>query len=352
MNVVARMMKSVGIVFGFAVMLTVSGCTKGEPELLRDTNVPEDLLYEVVGADILMQGQPLRVRGVNALQTFGLGASEDMVDWEIGIVREFIGNLREQPIDGGPVLASDGNWYHPLQTIVDQHRAAGRITILCPFGWVNEQGEQQLFTGLNPRDQSFYGAYSSKMRLLAAHFKDQPDVWIEVWNEPYSWQNANGYSDDKWLADMEALVDNLRSVVGFTNVVVVPGAEQGQSERVLLARAAELALGRYNLVYDLHAYEKWMIGVSEDEVRVRLAELRDSGIPVVFGEMGVENASGLMDAGPFLRAADAVDATVLAWLWNTNSSDVNALRTDEGVPNDADNGGWGSAFRAFLAREM
>lgn len=91
---------------------------------------------------------------------------------------------------------------HPLQQIVDSHRAHGRITILCPFGWVNDQGEQVLFSGLNPKEQAFFEAYKLKMKALAEHFKNQPDVWIEVWNEPFHWNNENNYSDKLWLDTM------------------------------------------------------------------------------------------------------------------------------------------------------
>lgn len=37
------------------------------------------------------------------------------------------------------------------------------------------------------------------MRAIEELFKDQTDVWMEVWNEPYNWDNQNGYSHDLWL---------------------------------------------------------------------------------------------------------------------------------------------------------
>ena len=84
--------------------------------------------YTIESSQLLENGQEVHFKGVNALQTYGLTDVGLMNQWNIEITREFIGNLREQPTDGGAILASDGVWYHPLQQIVDQNRANNRIT--------------------------------------------------------------------------------------------------------------------------------------------------------------------------------------------------------------------------------
>ena len=221
-------------------------------ENLPNESGETDPLFRIEGTQILKENLPVFYKGVNALQTYGLGNPELMDRWNIEIVREFIGNLREQPISGGAIQGSDAVWYHPLQSIVDQNRAHGKITILCPFGWVNENGERSLLTGLNPLEQSFYPAYKVKMQAIAQHFLDQPDVWIEVWNEPFHWNNQNNYSHELWLTSMEDMVDNLRES-GFDNIILVPGNEQGQSERAILAKGQDLMVNRPNLLFDLHA---------------------------------------------------------------------------------------------------
>ena len=307
-------------------------------------------LFRIEGTQILKENLPVFYKGVNALQTYGLGNADLMDRWNIEIVREFIGNLREQPIDGGAIQGSDAVWYHPLQRIVDQNRAHGKITILCPFGWVNENGERILFTGLNPLEQSFYPAYKIKMQGIAQHFQDQPDVWIEVWNEPFHWNNQNNYSHDLWLTSMEDMVDNLRES-GYDNIILVPGNEQGQSAAALLAKGQELMENRPNLLFDLHAYEKWLVNQSEDEIGQRIQQLKNQGFPVLFGEIGVHNVTDLMPVLPFLNAANSAQISVLAWLWNQNSEDRNALLNDEGEPNASeDNNHWGEVYRTFLER--
>ena len=339
--------------FLLAFCLLVS-CSKADFEELVDgalppirTNFVAPFLIE--GKDILKDGTPIHLKGVNALQTFGLGDPSLMNEWNVEIVREFIGNLGEQPISGEAILASDDVWYHSLQNIADQNRAHGKITIFCPFGWVNESGERQLLTGLNPADQSFYQAYKDKMRAIAEHFKDQTDVWIEVWNEPYNWDNQNGYSHDLWLSDMQDMVDNLRGVNDFHSVILVPGNEQGQSEDAITARGNQLLEGRYNILFDLHAYEKWLLGSTESEVLTRLQTLQNQNFAFVFGEVGIQNVGDVMPVQHFLNAVQSSQTTTLAWLWNQNSEDNSALLTDDGQPNSTnENNNWGTVYRTFL----
>lgn len=309
-----------------------------------------DLFYRIEGAQIIKEDRPVVFKGVNALQTYGLGNAELMDRWNIAIVREFIGNLREQPISGSAVQGTDAVWYHPLQTIVNQNRAHGKITILCPFGWVNEDGERTLFTGLNPFEQDFYLDYKVKMNAIGEHFIDQSDVWIEVWNEPFHWNNENNYSHELWLSSMEEMVDNIRDS-GFTNIILVPGNEQGQSEAAILAKGQELITHRSNLLFDLHAYEKWLVGQNEAAIRQRIEQLKSQHFPFLFGEIGVHNVSDLMPVVPFLNATESSQISVLAWFWNQNSADRNALLNDEGEPNATEyNNHWGEVYRDFLER--
>jgi mannan endo-1,4-beta-mannosidase len=307
--------------------------------------------FHVEGGSLHYQGLPVSYQGVNAMQTFGLLDQAKMTEWKVEIVREFIGNLREQPIQGAALQASDGKWYHSLQKIVDQNRAHNRITILCPFGWVDDAGKQTLFTGLNPSAQPFYAAYRSKMQAIAEQFKNQPDVWLEVWNEPYSWNNQQGYTHALWLKDMADMVDNLRRVEGFQNIILVPGNEQGQSEAAIFAKGAELLTGRYNLLFDLHAYEKWLQNTSEAQLIARLQALKKANFAVVIGEVGVYNAGNDLDPSAFLSAVKQTDVSVMGWLWNQDSSYKNALLTNEGLPNaTAANGYWGKKFKDFLTQ--
>ena len=140
-------------------LLFVVGCSS------NDSNVKTTASnYSIVDGDILKNGNVLIANGVNTLNTFGIANHELYSTWNINIVREFIGNLREQPISGFTIKDSQGSFLHPLQKVVDANRSQNVVTILCPFGWVDESGNQTLFTGLNPSDQEFYKMYKLKMK--------------------------------------------------------------------------------------------------------------------------------------------------------------------------------------------
>lgn len=316
--------------------------------------MPDNLEFEIQGADILRSGLPIRLNGVNTLHVFGPADAaqyELLKNWGVQAVRIFIGNLREQPLSGAAIQDTRGDWLHPLQTIVDRNRSNGLMSILCPFGWVNNEGERTLFTGLNPSEQVFYTDYKSRMRDLATQFKDQEDVFIEVWNEPYSYQRANGYSHSLWLSDMEDMVDNLRSVRDFHNIILVPGNGQGQSEEAIHVQGNKLKNGRYNLLFDLHAYEQWLLNTNAVELRNRLNSLKNNEFAVVFGEVGVINTSGLMDVSAFLNTALSLEVSVMGWVWKMDGGDQNALLDDSGAPNNLNNNNWGTTFNAFLSND-
>lgn len=341
--------KKLILFFTTCFFLAITACNQDK----ESPAVPDlgQLVYRIEGPKILKNNIAVTYKGVNAMQTFGLIDPEPMREWKIQMVREFIGNLREQPIAGAPVLGSDQVWYHSLQNIVDQNRTNQMITVLCPFGWVNESGERTLLTGLHPASQPFYGIYKLKMREIAEHFKDQEDVWIQLWNEPYHWNNENGYSHELWLENMKDMVDNLRGVSGFHNIILVPGNEQGQSENAILEKGNALLRGRYNLLFDVHAYEKWLLNTGKTMLESRLSKIQESGFALIIGEVGVLNVADVMPVQHFLDAAQATQTSVLGWLWNRNSQYPNALLDDEGQPHaNAENNFWGNRFKDFLGR--
>jgi len=296
----------------------------------------------ITGAAITTNGRPVTFAGANALHVYG-GNSDAMPAWRVGIVREFIRNLKDQPITGDVTYSTTSKaYFHSLRSIVTANRRNGLVTVLCPFGWDTLE-----VLGLNPSQQPFYGEYKARMRAIATEFRDESDVWIEVWNEPYWWEGGRGYSDALWLSDMQDMVDNIRSA-GNRNIVLVPGSETGQSERVILSQGPALLAGRSNILFDIHAYEGWLLGASQASIVARISALKIAGVAIIFGETAPVNSGVQMDVQPLLNAAVAERIGVVAWLWKDDESDRSALRTAGGLPNDANNGRWGSTFRAYL----
>jgi mannan endo-1,4-beta-mannosidase len=188
--------------------------------------------------------------------------------WKIGIVREFIGDLLHQPMSGR-VVHSGSSWLHPLQSIVDTNRRNSIVTILCPFGWNGTSD----FSGSNPREMPFFVDYKRRWQAVAKQFASQSDVWLELWNEPYNWHGQN-FSDSMWLSDAIEMVENIRSV--NQNIIVVPGALDGQDESIILRQGRALLTGRSDLVFDVHGYERWMkSGITSTSVKQRISAVAD-----------------------------------------------------------------------------
>ena len=302
----------------------------------------------IIGSDFVVNDTKRVFKGVNCLQTYGLNNQDLLIDWKVSISREFIGNLKDQPISGNPILAQDGQWYHSLESIVKSNRSSGIITILTPFGWNDETGNYE-FSGLNPSDQPFYSFYKDKMREIASFFKGQSDVWLEVWNEPYHWDNKNNYSHELWYTDMSDMVSNLREVKGFDNIVLVPGNEQGQAEAAIIAYGKDLLKEHNKVAFDIHAYEKWLLNSSKSTIYKRLIDIKSQGIPFIIGEISNKNVGGILPVIPFLEASKDAETSVLAWLWKYDSHDVSALLNDQKKPNcNVENDFWGCNYKSFL----
>jgi mannan endo-1,4-beta-mannosidase len=305
---------------------------------------PARSTFAIAGSAIMQNGRTVTFAGANALHVYG-GNSDAMPAWRVGIVREFIRNLNEQPITGEAIYSTTSRaYFHSLRSIVENNRRNGLITVLCPFGWDTLE-----ILGLNPSEQQFYPAFKARMRAIATEFRHEPDVWLEVWNEPYWWQGGRGYSDDLWLRDMQDMVDNIRAS-GNRNVVLVPGSHTGQSEAVLLTRGALLLTGRSNILFDIHAYEQWLLGTSPTSVAARIRAIQDAGLAMIFGEISPFNSGAQMNVRIVLDAAVTARIGAMAWLWKDDASDRAALRTNAGDPNDAGNDAWGTTFRTFLMR--
>ena len=301
--------------------------------------------YSIKGNKILKDNQPIQLIGTNSFQVFGANDLK-MSSWNMDIAREFIGNVQEQPLTGMPIKDSNGSFLHSLQSIVDGNRKNNRITILCGFGWDGKNETE--FTGKSPSKTIWWKPYKEKLQEWALHFKNQPDVWIEVWNEPYRFDRADGYTDEVWEKDMTELVAIIR-ITGNPSIILVPCAEQGQDESVLLKKGNSFLQKNSNIVFDIHAYEKWLLD-SEIAIDNRLDLLKQQNLPVLFGETAPMNAGILMDPRYFLNAVYNRGFSVCAWVWKYDKNDQDALLTADGTPNDTNNNNWGSTYKNLAAK--
>lgn len=301
--------------------------------------------FTISGSKILNSGKPIQLIGANTFHSFGAG-SNDMNSWNLDIAREFIGNIKENPISGTPIQDSNGSWLHSLQSVVDGNRINNRVTVICAFGW--DGTSASLFTGTMPKQTLWWNDYKIKLQNWAMHFKNQPDVWIEVWNEPYRFDRTDGYTDAIWTSDMNEMVANIRKT-GNNNVVIVPCAEQGQDESVLINNGVSFLKNKTNILFDIHAYEKWLLS-SNTNITTRLDNLQSKNLPVFFGETAPMNAGILMNPQFLLNELHNRGKSVCAWVWKYDQTDTDALLTATGLPNNNNNNNWGTMYKELASR--
>ena len=311
--------------------------TSGQNDFANQFNIRGPVIYQST--------RPVQLIGSNAFHVFGPGGT-DMNNWHIDIAREFIGNIKEVLVSGGVILDANGSYLHSLQELVDSNRKNNRITILTAFGWDGTGATQ--FTGKRPSHTSWWIEFKLKLAQWSAWFKDQNDVWIEVWNEPYRYDRADGYTDDIWFSDMNDLVNTIRNTSN-NNIILVPCAEQGQDESVLINKGAAFLANKQNILFDIHAYEKWLM-VSNNTISYRMEQLKQNNLPVMFGEVAPLNASVLMDPMSFLDSVYIRGLSICAWVWKYDGNDKDALLNNTGLPNNNNNNNWGSLFRNLSTR--
>jgi mannan endo-1,4-beta-mannosidase len=301
--------------------------------------------YTVVANKIYNYNNPIQLIGTNSFHIFGAG-STDMNSWHLDVAREFVGNVKEVKLLGNPFQDSNGSYLHSLQAVVDSNRLNNRITIFCPMQWNGLSATN--FTGKMPTQTFWWDDYKIKLSQWAVQFNHQPDVWLEVWNEPYRYDRADGYTDNMWMNDMNELVSVIRNA-GNNNIILVPCAEQGQDESVLNNKGSIFLKGKINILFDVHAYEKWLL-VSNVSMGSRLQQIKQNRLPVFFGETAPLNAGTLMNPRAFLDSVYNNGLSVCAWAWKYDSNDPDALLNAMGLPNDNNNNSWGTVFKTLGLR--
>tara|TARA_R110000868_G_scaffold98253_3_gene270311 strand:+ start:1517 stop:2545 length:1029 start_codon:yes stop_codon:yes gene_type:complete len=328
--------KNINLFFPFLFLMLFSACKKEELPISNTT----DFDFSISGSKIIYKAKPIQLIGANTFHVFSVG-SQDMNNWNLDIAREFIGNVTETPITAGPIQSSNGSYLYSLQSIVDDNRINNRITILCAFGWDGNSATE--FTGKNPTQTFWWTDFKMKLAQWAIQFKNQPDVWIEVWNEPYRYDRGDGYTDTQWMNDMNELTATIRNT-GNPNIILIPCAEQGQDESVLVNKGTEFLANKSNILFDIHAYENWLLD-TPNSIDSRLSQLQNKKIPILFGETAPMNAGVLMNPKSFLDILSTRGISVCAWVWKKDGTDQDALLTTSGLPNDTNNNNWGSSFK-------
>jgi len=269
--------------------------------------------YSTSGGDLLKNGIKWHGRGANCITPGGLLAESIYTDLKADLVRI--------PIDVNKAIHTDNE----LRGYVNQARKHDAAVILCPFwydnkdlgGKVNWDAAQLL--GNNPSGDARYDIVKTRMREIAVLFKNEMDVFLELWNEPYYWDNSHGYSDNLWESDARDMIENLRST-GANNIVVVQGNATGQGITAILNKGQSLINDFSNIVFDVHMYENgWELPTSSIEKKIN--QVRNIG-PMVIGEMAAGNHFQQKNNwDEIIEAARNTQTSLTYWLYGKEWSD-------------------------------
>jgi hypothetical protein len=127
-------------------------------------------------------------------------------------------------------------------------------------------------------------------------YKDNPYVWFDLYNEP--WSDPAQPLPQSWLRRARAGIEAVRGT-GANNIILLQGHWAGQdvgqwdSSLVRSDRSAILTYGpqlvqQYsNLVFDFHVYDQWVFG--DTKMADYIDRVHQQGLALVAGEFGPEN---------------------------------------------------------------
>lgn len=262
-------------------------------------------VYSVDGSQILKNGMEWEFVGTDNMAVFSL-------PYNYSTQRSQGMDITRECID--MKMTSDA----ALQTLVNSARSQGQVLILAGFWYDSDAfaGGKTAYPGCqllgaNPMSDTRYAAVMKRWKEIVnlPFIKNKTDVWINPWNEPYAWDGTNGYTNDMWEKDSKAIIDSIRST-GANNIIALNGSHMGQGHAVIIERGKNVRQGRSNIIFDIHAYARWDVGVTA--IRSRFKALRDAGNAFIIGEFA---ANGDYVYQSVMDACRADRVSLLAWLW-------------------------------------
>lgn len=261
-----------------------------------------------------MDGNKVQLKGVS---THGIARMENFInqdmflemrnDWGVNIVRfamyihsmdgyvksDLFKEKNTQIMEKGVQLATDCDMY----ALVDWHVLDEKT----PMKYVEESKE-------------FFDYFSAK-------YKDYDNIIYEICNEP----NETEWSEIKEYANQ--VIPVIRA--NDPDAIIIVGTPEW-SQRVDEALADPFDFE--NIMYTLHFYS----ASHKDELRNRMLDCLDAGLPIFVTEYGVTNANGMMprdldEADKWMEALDENNISCCIWCLSKNGDACNLLaRTADG----------------------
>lgn len=176
----------------------------------------------------------------------------------------------------------------PVVNPFDDPAVDEQIQTITDAGLIAWLDHKSITAGSEPTAAEIEQAKADLGRM-ATKFKDNPRVWIQLWDEP-----GTGFTSE-WKTWHEPLLQHLREL-GWVNPIIVNGAHYGQDQAgdgkvyypensAILTHGPELAEQYGPIVFDVHTYHRWAVPDTA-EIADFFKEAQGLGLTVVNGGVG------------------------------------------------------------------
>ncbi|MDJ0715750.1 MAG: cellulase family glycosylhydrolase [Prochloraceae cyanobacterium] len=267
--------------------------------------------FQVIGTKIYdPNGQEFIIKGTNMFAWEGTSNVDNYLnDWGFNTIRvpNYLLGSYNQP-------HPEEDEYTNNRAIVDAFTGQGAVVIFDAHDRIGGYYEGEDFEILK-----------DYWRDMAREFKDNPNVWFNLSNEP-----GNGTANpEQWVNYHRELIDLIRAE-GANNIIVIDGEAWGQDflTQTIPNYAPQIMEGNENIVFSIHAYDQW---VGQD-IGAYFDNLQSQGIPIIVGEYGSGNYNAgisTIDASTSMIEA-ATEREIGRIVWVARAEDANDLTTGEG----------------------
>ncbi len=253
-------------------------------------------------------GQEFIIKGTN------------MFDWEgIGNVNSYVNNWGFNTVRVPNYLLGNYDQAHPSENgyqtnhqIVDGFTSQGAVVVFDAHDKIGEYYEDGDFEILK-----------DYWRDMAQEFKDNPNVWFNLHNEPGT-GNAQG---TKWVEYHRELIDIIRAE-GAENMIVVDGEGWGQDaySQTIADNATSVMTGNENVMFSIHVYEQW----NSADIGAYFDDLEANNIPFLIGEYGSINNGQDTSIASEKAILEAQTREIGRIAWSAKADDFNDFTTGNG----------------------
>ncbi len=253
-------------------------------------------------------GQEFIIKGTNMFDWEGIGNVDSYVnDWGFNTVR--IPNYLLGTYDQAH---PEENGYRISHQIVDGFTSQGAVVIFDAHDLPGEYYEGGDFKALK-----------DYWRDIAQEFKDNPNVWFNIQNEPGT-SKAQG---EKWINYHRKIIDIIRGE-GAENMIVVDGEGWGQDafSETIIDNANSIMAGNENVMFSVHVYEQW----NTEDISAYFDAIEANNIPIMIGEYGsINNGQDTMLASE-IAMLEAQEREIGRIAWSAKADDFNDFTTGNG----------------------